>query len=167
MEKEPGDKSHMLWVTQDGDELSILFGLSGVTLSYYPTHKPTKAELAICQWFDLTPEEPDWDPQWTIFWEQDHSTVNNACGSMVHEKGKETWDLSPVFLKCRVWPSLWLCPLQSPVLRAVLTKSYPNLHDDYYLLTSHHSREMSSYHLRQPERGEATLLHNDLPRTGV
>ena len=84
MEEQPNDRSHTLRAVQDGDELNISLGLRGVT-SYFTTRTPPKAELATCRRFDLTSEEPEWDPQSGIFQEQEESTVD--ARGLVHDTG--------------------------------------------------------------------------------
>jgi hypothetical protein len=76
MEEWPSDMSHALHIAQHGDELCVLFGIRGVT-SYFPTCKPTAVELADCRTFDLTSEEPEWDPSSSAFQEQE-----DACAQI-------------------------------------------------------------------------------------
>jgi len=84
MENNPNDRSHTLRARQDGEELTIPLALRGVT-SYFPTRKPSKAELSTCRRFDLTSEEPEWDPQSTAYQEQEEATVD--ASGLVHETG--------------------------------------------------------------------------------
>ena len=84
MELTPNDRSHTLRAKQDGEELVIPLALRGLT-SYFPTRKPTKAELSTCRRFDLTSEEPEWDPQSIAHQEQEEATVD-AYG-IVHKTG--------------------------------------------------------------------------------
>ena len=83
MESRPNDWSHTLRATQDGEELIIPLAIRGVT-SCFPTRKPTKAELATCMRFDLTSEDPEWDPQSIAYQEQEEATGVDAYG-LVHE----------------------------------------------------------------------------------
>jgi hypothetical protein len=85
LEEQPNDTSHVLRVKSDnGDELCIPFGLRGAT-SYFPACKPTPSELARCRRFNLTSEEPEWDPSSTAFQEQEDATVD--AHGMVHDTG--------------------------------------------------------------------------------
>ena len=84
MEQRPNDRSHTLCSNQDGDELLISLALRGVT-SYFPTRKPMKAELSTCRRFDLTSQDPEWDPQSSVYKEQEETTCD-ALG-MVQETG--------------------------------------------------------------------------------
>jgi hypothetical protein len=84
MEVRPNDLSHALCVTQNGEELCMPFGLRGVT-SCCPARKPTTIELANCRTFDLTSEEPEWDPSSSTFQEQEDATVD--ARGMVHDTG--------------------------------------------------------------------------------
>ena len=115
-------------MTQDDDELCIPFALCGVT-SYFPTLKPTKTELATCRHFDLTSEEPEWDPQSTTFQEQEESTVD--ARGMVHDPGDGNKRF--IFSSIRVSRNQ-ACDYairNSSQCSAILTEIDPNLHDDH------------------------------------
>jgi hypothetical protein len=130
METSPSDMSHALRVTQDGDELCIPFGLRGVT-SYFPTRKPTQMELATCRRFDLTAEDPEWDPSSTTFKEQEDAQVNSR--GMVHDTGDERNNRR--FISSVQVSRDQACDFvnRNSQCSAVLTDIDPNLHEDYFV----------------------------------
>jgi hypothetical protein len=129
MEKRPNDLLHSLRVTQNGDDLFVPFGIRGLT-SYFPTRKPTTIELANCRTFDLTSEEPEWDPSSNAFQEQENATVD--AHGMVHDIGDRT--------NRRFISSVRVSQNQAEDFvrtnsqcSAALTNVDPNLHADYLL----------------------------------
>jgi hypothetical protein len=133
MEERPNDLLHSLRVTQNGDELCVPFGLRGVT-SYFPTRKPTTIELANCRTFDLTSEEPEWDPSSSTFQEQEDATVD--AHGMVHDTGDGTNRrfISSVISSVRVSRNQAEDFVRTnSQCSAVLTDIDPNLHADHLL----------------------------------
>jgi hypothetical protein len=126
MEAQPNDLSNNLRVAQNGDELCIPFGLRGVT-SYFPTRKPTTIELANCRTFDLTSEEPEWDPSSSTFQEQEDATVD--ARGMVHDTGdgNNRRFISSVKVSRNQAEDFVQANSQCS---AVLTDVNPNLHED-------------------------------------
>ena len=84
MEQALTDTSHTLRAFQDREELCIPFGIRGVA-SYFPTLKLTTLELATCRRFDLTAEDPEWDPSSTAFQVQEDAQFNSR--GMVNDTG--------------------------------------------------------------------------------
>jgi len=136
MEDRPSNTSHSLKVTQDGEDLWIPFGIRGVT-SHFPTRKPTQNELATCRRFDLTWEEPEWDPMSTTCQDQENSTVDGR--GMVNDTG----DLNKRFTSSvKVALSRdQACEFvnRSSQCSSVLTKINPNLRNNCLLQSLHRS----------------------------
>jgi hypothetical protein len=105
------------------------FGLRGVT-SYFNTRKPTPLELATCQRFELTSEDPEWDPSSTTFQEQEDAQVDSRC--MVHDTGDAR---NRQFISSVQVSRDQACDfvLRNSQCSAVLTDIDPNLHEDYFV----------------------------------
>jgi hypothetical protein len=128
MEEAPSDTSHTLCVTQNGEDLCIPFGLRGVT-SYFPTRKPTTLELAQCRRFDLTAEDPEWDPSSTTFQDQENAQVDSH--GMVHDTGDERKNRRFISSVSRSQACDFVN--RNSQCSAVLTDINPNLHEDYFV----------------------------------
>jgi hypothetical protein len=128
MEEAPSDTSHTLCVTQNGEDLCIPFGLRGVT-SYFPTRKPTTLELAQCRRFDLTAEDPKWDPSSTTFQDQENAQVDSH--GMVHDTGDERKNRRFISSVSRSQACDFVN--RNSQCSAVLTDINPNLHEDYFV----------------------------------
>jgi hypothetical protein len=140
LEDKPTDLSHSMQITQDGDELRIPFGLRGVT-SYFPTRTPTTAEMARCRHFDLTSEEPEWDPSSATFHEQENATVD--ARGLVHDTGDEN---NRRFISSVSVSRNQACDFVNRNLQcsAVLSDIDPNLHDDFLLKSLQRNVKISS-----------------------
>jgi hypothetical protein len=76
--RNPTDKSHALTIPGDtsGDFYTIPLSLKGVT-SYFPTRKPTMNEYENSELrYELTYAEPEWNPQASIFNEQEQQLLD-------------------------------------------------------------------------------------------
>ena len=80
----PDDTTHTIVVHEQDDTLIIPLSLSGVT-SYFPTRKPTDHENVSCRSFNLTFEDPTWDPSDDTFKKQEEAQVDSK--GRVHEPG--------------------------------------------------------------------------------
>jgi hypothetical protein len=141
LEEHLNNTSHTLQVKSDkGDELSILFGLHGVTF-YFPTSKPTQLELAQCQRFNVTLEEPERDPSSTTFQEQEGATVD-AHGTVHNTVDSNNRIFVSSVLKCRAQACDYdFCNSQCST---VLTDIGPNLHNNHLLRTLESNVKVSS-----------------------
>ena len=75
----PDDRTHAITLTSQDeamDTLTIPLSLHGVT-SYFPTRKPTMAEMRDCTSYDLTYELPEWDPQTDEFQRMEDAMTGN------------------------------------------------------------------------------------------
>ena len=158
MGHQTSDMLHTLRVRQDGDELNMPLGLCGAT-SCFPTRKPTRSELARCQQFDLTLEEPGWDPQSTTHQEQEDLTVN-ARGT-VHGTGDES--------KRRCISSVRVTREQAcghanrnSQCSAVLTEINPNLHNDFLLNTLESNVKVSSRNWKEERKPHGRTTRQEL-----
>ena len=151
MEDSPSDTSHSLKVTQDGDDFWIPCGIRGVT-SCFPARKPSQNEFATCRRFDLTSEEPEWDPMSSTCQDQENSTVDGR--GMVHDTG-DGGDNKRFTSSVKVSRDQ-ACEFanHNSQCSSVLTEIDPNLHDDYFHQSLQSNVKVSS---TQPAKRKGNL----------
>ena len=80
----PTETTHSIVIHEKDDSLIIPLSLKGVT-SYFPTRIPTHQENETCRSFNLTFEDPTWDPSDETFERQEDAQVDSF--GQVRESG--------------------------------------------------------------------------------
>jgi hypothetical protein len=75
--RDPTDTTHTITVKNEDDKLIIPLSIKGVT-SYFPTRAPTAGENETCRSFDLTFQEPAWNPTTDDFQRQEDAQVDSS-----------------------------------------------------------------------------------------